>query len=80
MNAKHVFHTLLVRRNPRKERIGSKRMALGRVFLAALLLALTVPLALPARPAHAQSPDDGFDPGANNTVLALAVHTNSHQV
>ena len=75
MNAKHVFHTLLIRRSPRKLLVGSTRIALGRVFVAALLLALTVPLALPARPAHAQSPDDGFNPGANDLVWALAVQS-----
>ena len=75
MNAKHVFHTLLVRWDPREPLVGSKRIALGRVLVVALLLALTLPLGLPARPAHAQSPDDGFNPKANNAVHALAVQS-----
>ncbi|NLT41911.1 MAG: delta-60 repeat domain-containing protein, partial [Anaerolineae bacterium] len=42
--------------------------------LAALVLLLgSLVIALPPLPAQAQSPDDGFNPGANEAVAALAV-------
>jgi len=53
----------------------SKRMTrtLARVALIASLLAGLAFAALPVAPAHAQSPDDGFNPGANNAVWTLVV-------
>jgi len=80
MNAPHVFYTLLVRRGPRKPLVGSARIVLGRVLLTALLLALTVPIGLPARPVYAQSPDGGFNPNANGSVFALAVQSDGEIV
>ena len=47
--------------------------ALALVVLAASLVAGAALAALPARTALAQSPDDGFDPGADDWVAALAL-------
>ncbi len=50
--------------------------SLASVLRAWLIVGLIAGIALivqPPRAAQAQSPDDGFNPGANNDVTALAV-------
>ncbi|HKZ82802.1 MAG TPA: delta-60 repeat domain-containing protein, partial [Anaerolineae bacterium] len=48
-------------------------VALARSLRAALVISLLAGLVIAASAAYAQSADDGFNPGANGTVRALAV-------
>ena len=72
MNTKHLLQAVLIRRTPHNSVVGSKLTSPLWVLLAALILALLLA-------AHALSPADGFnpganaDPGVNSDVLALAV-------
>ena len=62
MNPKHLMHAI---------RLRSVAEIVGARLLPALILALL--LALPRPPANAQSADDGFNPGANASVVAQVV-------
>ena len=71
MNSQRLLQSVLILRTPRNSALGRARAALRWVVLVLLVLALLAPAA--ATLAYAQSPDDGFNPGANGNVAALAV-------